>query len=850
LNSLPLPIDPHLPSILNALRQSPTLVLEAPPGTGKTTRVAPAMMDSGDFPGQIALIQPRRIAARAAAVRIAGERGVALGQSVGYQVRFDHRCSDSTKLISMTPGILLRKLQVDPILERFSAVVLDEFHERSLDVDLLLGMIRQIQTELRPELRLVLMSATLDFQGELLPYLNHPPMIQVSAERYPVDIRWTRCDSSARPNHRSSGPSRRIVDLAIQSAQQAISNHEGDVLVFLPGVGEIMQVRRGLEGIVSLQGVELLTLYGDLPPQEQDTVLSRGPRRRIILSTNIAETSLTIEGIRIVIDSGWARVKRMDVATGLDALRLEPISKASAVQRSGRAGRTGPGIALRLWDETTHRGRPDHLEPEVLRTDLASAVLQLLSWNEEPEKFPWLTPPQESSLSQARRSLELIGAIQGSRVTEMGKLLLQFPVHPRLARLMIDCQRLGIPATGARAAALLSERDLFLRAESTDIRRPPKSPGKRALVMHWDCDLTQRLVVWNQFTSDGNPETDLGVINRSAERHLSQVSQQFQQMLQAEFGSLVEDHSGDCLRKSLLAAFPDRVAKRRSATSSKGLMVGGKGVQLDSASGVREELFLCLDVSADRADARVRLASGIRREWLGEEWLRSVDERFFNPTQQAVVVRRRTYWIDLLLEEHPVETPLDDQTAQLLAREAARSFDKLLPAKDKQVWSLLGRLRWLSESMPDADLPKFDRESLSEQLRPWCVGRRSMAELKELPWQAFLQSLLSGPQRQLLEQQAPESIELPSGRLVMLQYEPGRPPVLAARIQELFGWKSSPRLAGGKVPLLLHLLAPNQRCQQITDDLAGFWKNTYPTVRKELRGRYPKHDWPENPVAD
>jgi ATP-dependent helicase HrpB len=840
-----LPIDEHLESILGTLRESSTLILEAPPGTGKTTRVAPALMDLPELVGRIALIQPRRIAARATAARIAYERRVELGSQVGYQVRFDSCCRSDTRLISMTPGILLRSLQSDPLLESISVVVMDEFHERSLEVDLLLGMIRQLQRELRPDLRLVVMSATLDGQEEIGHFLGSPSAIQITAPAYPVTIRYSRTLGSG--SGRPVSQSRRIIDSATQATEEAISACEGDILVFLPGVGEIMQVQRTLQNSCDRRGIDLLTLYGDLPAGEQDRILTPGNRRRVILSTNIAETSLTIDGIRVVVDSGWARVMRIDPSNGLDCLRLEPISQASATQRCGRAGRTAPGICYRLWDQTADRGRPLALEPEVLRTDLASAVLQLLCWNERPEAFAWLTVPSENALRQARRTLEWIGAIQGDQITPMGRQLLRFPTHPRLARLMIESHRLGIPATGAKAAALLSERDLFMREQSLPGRKPIRRSDATTTNKIWDCDLTHRIQVWDQFLLDGNDETALGVINRSAARHLSQVSQQFLHMLKSELGSREEDPLTDQLQRCLLTAFPDRLAKRRGPTGAKALMVGGKGVELDTKSGVRDALFLCLDVSGGGVDAVVRMASTIDSRWLKPEELRIRDERFFHPSQQAVVMRRRTYWIDLLLDEQPAETPLDLETARLLAREAAKQFDRLLPSKDKTLHSLLERMKWLSGYMPQDKLPQWDIDSLTESLTDWCVGMRSFADLKQISWKAFLESLLTVDQKQLLSQQAPESITLPSGRTVLLQYETGRPPVLAAKIQDMFGWKTTPKLARGQVPLTLHLLAPNQRVQQITDDLESFWKNTYPVVRKELRGRYPKHSWPEDP---
>jgi ATP-dependent helicase HrpB len=845
MNLVALPIDPYIDQIRTAVRQAQSVILEAPPGTGKTTRVAPCLLQVPTLEKVVALVQPRRIAARAAAARIASERGSRLGSEIGYQVRFDSRVGPETRLISMTPGILLRRIQSDPALERFSAVVLDEFHERSQEMDLVLGMVRQLQLDLRPDLRIVVMSATLDTKNQLATYLGSPCELSIPAESFPVQVRHVRFPTTGRMS-----VVRRIVESTVSAVREAVQIPDGDILVFLPGVGEIMQVRRGLRDIQDRPGWQIHTLFGDMPADQQDRVLIPGDSRKIILSTNIAETSLTIEGVRIVVDSGWARVQRFDPATGLDALNLESISQASATQRKGRAGRTQPGICYRLWDEVTDRSRPEQLEPEVLRSDLAGAILQLFQWGENPESFPWLTRPSKDSITQAIHLLELLGAVDQGAVTPLGNILLKFPLHPRLARLLIEAHGLSIPAAGAMAAAMLSERELFLRPDSTPqagrLTRGQAAPLSR----RWACDLTTRIGVWNQFCQDGNLETQLGTINQGAARNLARVSQQFLQIVDQELGPVSESVLETQLQQALLAAFPDRLAKRRSATSPRGLMVGGKGVQLESSSGVQSELFLCLDVAGGGVDASVRMASGIEPTWLTEQWLRTADERFFHPTQQSVVARRRTYWLDLMLDEQPVTTPLDLATASMLATEAARQIERLLPPKDKSLHSLISRIRWLSQAMPDVGLPKWEPESLASSLADWCVGLRSLAEVKQLPWKSYVDSLLTVEQRRILDSEAPESVTLPTGRTVFLEYQPGKPPILAARIQELFGWSSTPKLAGARIPLTLHLLAPNQRCQQITDDLASFWKNTYPIVRKELRGRYPKHDWPENPLGN
>lgn len=860
---LELPIDRHLERIVAQLQSHNCLIVEAPPGTGKTTRAAPALLSLANgqfgraadnpFPqGKVLLIQPRRIAARAAAARIAAERHSTLGQLIGYQVRFDARVSAATRLIAMTPGILLRHLQSDGVLADVAAVVLDEFHERSLEVDLLLGMLRRLQQELRPELRLMLMSATLDSQ-QVANYLEQPPIESVEARTFPVKKIFSRYQPTATRGRTPPSPSRRIVEQCAATTREAASAHEGDILVFLPGVGEIHQVARELQVDAERNGWRLLNLYGDLSPEDQDRVLSPSRERKVILSTNVAETSLTIENVRIVVDSGWARVQRIDPALGLNMLVLEPISNASADQRTGRAGRTAPGVCYRLWDEITGRARPDYLEPEVLRVDLTGGVLQLLCWGEaDVAAFPWLTPPPPQALEQALQTLKLLGAVEADgRPTSLGRRMNDLPVQPRLARLLLAGQELGIARFACMAAACLSERDIFDRRTRGGPREQVAHDG-----VSGECDVMRQVVALQRFSQHRQIEHEVGTLKIAAAQHVLRVAEQLQQLL-SSFQSRAEDSKSaqgidveHALRHALLVAFPDRLAQRRAAGQARGLMVGGRGVKLDESSSVRKsELFLCLDVDAAGSEARVRQASAMEAHWLPEKFLEQRDERFFHPTAEAVVTRRRIYFLDLLLSETPIETPADQQTAQLLAATAAERFERLLPTKDKALHSWLARVAWLTRELPDAPLPRLDVENLARLISGWCYGLRKLDELKQLPWKDLLEGELSPAGRKLLVTQAPEQIKLPSGRVVLLQYEAGKPPVLAARIQEFFGWTHTPRLAEGRTPLLLHLLAPNGRVQQITDDLASFWANTYPLVRKELRGRYPKHAWPENPLA-
>lgn len=838
---LRLPIDEALAEILTAVEEEPAVIIEAPPGTGKTTRVAPALMrrwqatSSRLQVGRIVLVEPRRMAARAAAVRIAHEQRVKLGDEVGYQVRFDRQMTRDTRLAVVTPGILLRELQNDGVLSNVGCVILDEFHERSLEGDILLGMVRRIQETMRPDLRLVIMSATLN-TSSIAEYLHAPRIIRVPGTMFPVAVR-----------HAKPGPPKRIVDSVCEQIPAAAERDEGDMLVFLPGVGEILQTARSLEHIASKQQWEVMPLYGDLSPQEQDRVLEPCTRRKIILATNVAETSLTIEGVRIVVDSGWARVQRVDPAVGLNVLRLEPISQASAEQRAGRAGRTAAGVCWRMWDEITHRSRPKHAEPEILRIDLAGAALQLMCWGEtDLAQFPWLTSPRADALAQAMQLLERLDASAGGKITSMGRQLVNFPTHPRLARLLLEGHELGIPSTACLAAALLSERDVFDRRAP----RPGRSSVPPTRVEHTlDCDVTERVLALQTFLRSGRTEFPQGAVRIGAARQVERVASQLRELLAEQAGRWQSESTLDRqLSQALLAAMPDRVARRREPHQSRGVMVGGRGVKLDGNSSVRAaELFVCVDVDAAGTEATVRQASAVERSWLNPLHLREVDERFVNPSSGQVVTRRRTYWFDLMLDETPIPTPLDDETAGLLAGSAVQSWHKVFPTQDKSLNSFLGRARWLGAALGDAQWPDLSEVGIQKHLPVWCAGQRDLDAVRGLPWRALIEQLLTHSQRLQLSREAPESYALPSGRHALLTYEPDKPPVLAARIQEFFGMADTPRIAEGRVRLVLHLLAPNNRCQQITDDLASFWKNTYQEVRKQLRGRYPKHAWPEDP---
>lgn len=821
-----LPVAECFAGITAAISAGVPVVLKAPPGAGKTTGVPPELLRHnvvGD--GQVLLTQPRRIAARAAASQLAQLMGTQVGQEVGYHVRFDKQVSARTRLIAMTTGVLLRRMATDPLLDNVSCVILDEFHERSLELDLALGMLHRVRTTLRPELKLLVMSATLDpepivaFLGEAQPFTSE-------GRSYPVEI------------HYSNAPARApLGDQVAAVLPDLLRSTAGHVLVFLPGVGEIRSTRRAIQSLRLSDELLICELFGSMSPRDQDAVLAPSERRKLILATNVAETSITIPGVTAVIDSGLARVLRFDPRIGLPKLQLEPISQASADQRAGRAGRTAPGRCLRLWPEVTHRSRRATDTPEIQRADFSAALLTLAAWGErEVFDFPWLTPPLPEAVDTARDLLRRLGALDHrDHVTRLGQEMLGLPLHPRLSRLVIEAAKVGDQDRAAVAAALLTERSPFADEQ------PQPVPATR-----WPCDLLDRVTRLQRYQAGDTA----AVASPTAARQVLQVARQIARSVEAPARPAAQAVPDESFQRALLAAYPDRVARLRPSSQDRGVMVGGRGVKLDRASACRgAAFFLCLDVDSAGTEALVRIASAIDAAWLDERLIRQVDEPFFHPSLQAVVARRRRYYDDLLLHESPIECQPSDAVAELLAQHAAADLTSVLPVKDQEVSRLIARVHFLCDSVPDSQLAPLDDGALREVLRSLCQSRTSFAELRTAPWLDYLKAYYDYETLQWIDKQAPSRITLPSGNSALIHYAAGKPPWIEVRIQELFGWTQTPRIAAGRVPLQLHLLGPNHRPQQITDDLENFWKETYTVVRKELRRRYPKHHWPEDPFT-
>ena len=825
----PLPIDEVLSPLLAALCEGPAAVLVAPAGAGKTTRVPLALLAGRIGEGrQIVMLEPRRIAARAAARRMAQETGTALGEEIGYQVRFDRKAGPRTKILVVTEGILVQRLQADPFLEGVGVVIFDELHERSLATDLSLAMARRVQREVRPDLKLLAMSATLD-PGPIAAFLGNAPTLESRGRLFPVAIRH-----SERPDDRPL-PAR-----ITAGVRKVLGETAGDVLVFLPGVGEIQRSAEALAGLAAEQDLAVLSLYGDLPPERQDEVLRPLSRRKVVLATNVAETSLTIDGVTAVVDSGQVRRLRFDPASGLDRLELGRISRASADQRTGRAGRQAPGICLRLWPAYEHATLAERETPEIARVDLAGPALQLLAWGEtDLAAFGWFTAPSSESLAAAVHLLRQLGAFD-SVVTSLGSTMARLPVHPRLARLLIEGQRAGRTRDAALLAALLAERD--------PLSRPPmRGSGPRR---NSRSDLLDRLDALESFErrDDFAGET----VNAGAARFVLRARDQLAEMAQRELENDSRKVGSDDtpLLRALLAAYPDRVARRREPRSPRGVMVGGRGVRLAEESAVLDaELFLCLELDAGRGgnDALVRKASAVEPEWLAADRLHTSIDLEFDESRERVAAWKRTRYDDLVIAESEVPAPKASETESVLVQAATDRIDRALALDDPEVAGFLARVRCLADWRPELALPRFTDGEIRDLLPVLAAGRKSLAELRRAPLLEVLMGALSYPQLEAVRREVPERLEVPSGSHVKLYYEPGKPPVLAARIQELFGLEETPRVAAGRIPVLLHLLAPNGRPQQVTHDLRSFWTNTYPQVRKELQGRYPRHAWPTDP---
>ena len=803
---IPLPIDPFLDRIVADVRRSRAAVVTAAPGAGKTTRVPPVLV--GD--GPVILLQPRRVAARAIAARIADERGWTLGREVGWQVRFDRKFDRDTRLLVVTEGILTARLQSDPLLSGFRTIVLDEFHERSIHADLAIALARQAWRA-RDDLRIVVMSATLD-SGAVSAFLDSCPVIDVPGRVHTVDVAYA--------------PGRSVADAAVDVLA------DGHVLCFLPGAPEIRRAMNDLQQRVGggPDPVEIVPLYGSLTADEQDRAIRPSSRRRIIVATNIAETSLTVPGVTAVVDTGLHKVARYDADRGIDSLETERITLDAADQRAGRAGRVAPGVVRRLWD-ARDRLRP-HREPEIHRVDLSATALDVIAWGGDPRTLEWFEPPRPDALEAALTLLERLGLVAGGRLTAIGEQVRHLPLHPRLARMLVA-------ASGSRqmaqACALLSERHML----------PPRSATTSS-------DLLSAIDDWRNV-----PPHVRAVADRIADFRWQMADSKTgaasatQSHIQSATGSQQPETSSEpSFRLALLAGYPDRVGQRREPGSANVRLASGAGATIAPESGVRDgEFLIALDISRQSSavsrqprvasyqsravnrqppvasheppdHARIRMASRVDREWL-HPTSSEVVHRFdaASGKVKAVAVDR---YDALVLSDRPVAVDVEIATRLL-----AEAWLERGPSEDDA--RLLRRLRFADR--------EFDLDQL---VRTAASGARSLGDVR-------IAAALSADVLRDLDRQAPDSLTIPSGRSVPLAYQDEGTVSASVKLQELFGLAETPRVGPRREPVVFSLLAPNGRPVQVTRDLRSFWNRTYPEVRKELRGRYPKHPWPEDP---
>ena len=828
-----LPIDPLLPEVVAAMG-SGNLVLIAPPGAGKTTRVPPALLAAG-APGRrtIAVLEPRRIAARAAAHRVASERGEKVGGAVGYEVRFERAVGPDTRIVFLTEGLLARRLAGDPTLADVGVVLIDEFHERHLVGDLSLALLRRAQRGPRPDLRLAVMSATLD-PAPVAAFLGDCPVLVSEGRGFPVDI-----------EHLPQPPGDRLEREVARALSRLVRDGlDGHVLVFLPGAGEIRRAAEACAELAARHDLQLLPLHGALPSAEQDRALAPSDRRKVVLATNVAETSLTIDGVAAVIDSGLARIARHSPWSGLGALRVEPVSRASCAQRAGRAGRTRPGRCLRLYTRHDHDSRREHEAPEIARADLAEAVLALRAAGvARGEGFDWFEPPPPAATAAAEELLARLGATrrEDGALTAAGRRMLRMPVHPRQARVLIEAEARGAASSGCLVAALLGERDVRLSRRSR--------PGRPAHAQH---------------TSSSDVLDDLDALyagqglDPAAARAVRRGAEQLARLVDRRAAPAAADPD-QALGLALLAGFPDRVARRRRPGAPELLLSGGAGAAvLHPVSAVHEAALLVAIDAEEQGRGRerqvaVRTASAIEPEWLVELFaddIAETDELRFDPAAARVERVHRLSYDGLVLDESRETDPrrIDRDAGGRVLAEAARAagFARFLPDPDA-----LDRLRrradFLARAAPAAGVAPVTDEELDEVLGEAAAGALSFAELEGAALLELLVARRGPAARRELDRLAPEHVSLPGRRRVPVHYEADRPPWIESRLQDFFGLDAGPSVAGGAVPLVLHLQAPNRRAVQVTSDLSRFWDVHYPEIKRELARRYPRHAWPDDP---
>lgn len=825
-----LPIIEALPRLRQTLAAQTNVVLQAPPGAGKSTLVPLALLhESWLGPGRIVMLEPRRLAARAVATRMAQLLGEPVGRTVGYRTRLDSRISAQTRIEVVTEGILTRWLQRDSALEGVASLIFDEFHERSLQADLGLALALDAQGNLRDDLRIVVMSATLD--GEAVArLLGDAPIVTSEGRMFPVETHYRHS-----PGARGRGQDEDIALIAANTAARAVGHDSGDVLVFLPGQGEIRRAQRRLEEIGLPRGTKILPLYGELPLDAQDAAIrpAAADERKIVLATNIAETSLTIEGVRIVIDAGLARRSRFDPATGMSRLETVRISRASADQRRGRAGRLGPGVCYRLWSEAEHASLAAQTPAEVLEADLAPLALELANWGiSDPRALRWLDIPPAASFGQARDLLKDLEALdRDQRISAHGRTLARIGVHPRLAHMIVRGSAIGLRQPALQIAALLGERDMLrMSANARDV------------------DMRLRMDALREGRAPITAAIDSGV----RQRVLRSVDLLARQIDAAESAGAPYDDS--CVGRLLALAYPDRIAQARGE-GGRYLLSNGRGARLTDVSAIGKAEFLVIaDLDAGDREAAIRLAAPIDRSTLEADFADHIDVRErieWSSSEQAVVAQRERWLGALNLESRRLDRP----DATLIARSLLVGVRQLglssLPWT-KQARALQARMEFVRhhDSRSATPWPSVSDDALlhtlEDWLAPWIDGMTRRDHWSKLDLHGALLALLDWDQQRRLNELTPTHLAVPSGSRIPIDYSSATPTV-AVRLQEVFGMHETPLIAG--VPLTLELLSPAHRPVQVTRDLASFWSRGYPEVKRELKGRYPRHHWPDDPLS-
>jgi ATP-dependent helicase HrpB len=841
-----LPIDVTLPALREALARSSSAVLQAPPGAGKSTVVPLALLDEPwARDKRILMLEPRRLAARAVAQRMSQTLGEPVGRTVGYRMRMDTRVSRDTRIEVVTEGVLTRMLQNDPALEGIAAVIFDEFHERSLQADLGLALVLDARENLTPDLKVLVMSATLD--GEAVArLLNDAPIVTSEGRTFPVESRFSGKGAPTLPGppFGPGGPVDSPEKITAQLVLRALREETGDVLVFLPGAREIRRVQSLLEAAEPAGSIRILPLFGELAPEDQDAALTPSPggTRKVVLATNIAETSLTIQGVRVVVDSGLVRRSIFDPSTGMSRLETQRISRASADQRQGRAGRTEPGVSYRAWSEGAHRSLAPFTSPEIVEADLIPLALELASWGtRDPGTLRWLDAPPAAMLASARDVLEKLGALDSDgRITPHGREMASIGVHPRFAHMLLKARAMGRLPLAADLAALLGERDL-LRGAS----------GAR------DADIRTRIeVMRGEGSPAGIDRFGLQRARRAAKDLLRQAT------AGGANNSTSQNRQSDAYGAEdvgvvLAFAYPDRIGRRRAGADGRFTLANGRGAHFADPQGLaKQEFLVAVDLDDRERDARILLAAPLTRADIEEhmsERLRRRESVEWSSREQAVIARRTVELDAIVLEEKPLpEIPIEAARTAMLVGVRELGIDALPWSRETR--DLQARIEFVRKlcDPPDASWPAVSDADLAESvetwLTPWLDGITRKEHLARIPLMDVLRSLLTWEQQRELDSLAPTHLQVPSGSQIRIDYLDPSAPAVSVRLQEVFGLDATPRIGGSRTPVTFKLLSPAQRPVQVTRDLASFWRGSYADVRKDMRGRYPKHYWPENPL--